>query len=72
MFDLIITALVEFVGEDGSLSAFADDIGVYVGDIIIILMVLVLLLGSIGAAACFKLNWKKTHMVNFSKFSFST
>ena len=65
----IIKALVKFVGEDGSLSAFAGDIGVSVGDIIRISMVLVLLLGSIGAAACFKLHWKKIHIVNFAGFS---
>ena len=34
IFDPIIRALVELVGEDGSLSAFADDIGISVGDII--------------------------------------
>ena len=69
IFDPIIRALVELVGEDGSLSAFADDIGISVGDIIRILFILVPLLGSIGAATCLKLNWKKTHIVNFSKFS---
>ena len=51
-----------------SLSAFADDIGVSVGDVIRILMVLVLVLGSIGAA---KLKRKKLHNVNFSKMSIS-
>ena len=69
IFDPIIRALVELVGEDGSLSAFADDIGISVGDIIRILFILVPLLGSIGAATCLKLNWKKTRIVNFSKFS---
>ena len=69
IFGPIIRALVEHVGEDGSLSAFADDIGVSVGDIIIILVVLVLLLGSIGVATCLKFNWKRTHIVTFSKIS---
>ena len=68
IFDPIIRALVELVGEDGSLSAFADDIGVSVGDIIRILFIIVPLLGSIGAATCLKLNWKKAHIVDFSKF----
>ena len=69
VFDPIIRALVELVGEDGSLSAFADDIGVSVGDIIRALLVLVPILGPIGAATCLKLNWKKTHIVNFFKLS---
>ena len=69
VFDPIIRALVELVKEVGSLSAFADDIGVSVGDIISALLVLVPILGPVEAAACLKLNWKKTHIVNFSKFS---
>ena len=67
-FDPIIRALVELVGEDGSFSAFADDIGVSVGDVIRALLVLVPILGPIEAATCLRLNWKRTHIVNFSKF----
>ena len=70
-FDPITSALIELVGEDGSLSAFADDIGVSVGDIIRALLALVPILGPIGAATCFKLNWKRTHIVNFLSFYFS-
>ena len=51
VFDPIIRALVELVGEDGSLSAFADDVGVSVGDIIRASLTLVLILGPIGAAS---------------------
>ena len=69
VFDSIIGALVELVRGVGSLSAFADDIGVSVGDIIRALLILVPILGPIEAAACLKLNWKKAHIVNFSKFS---
>ena len=69
VFDPIIRALVELVKEVGSLSAFADDIGVSVGGIIRALLVLVPILGPIEAATCLKLYWKKTHIVNFSKFS---
>ena len=72
VFDPITRALVELVGEDGSLSAFADDIGVPVGDIIRALLVLVPVLGPIAAATCLKFKWKKTHIVNFSKFLFSS
>ena len=64
-----IRALVEIVGEDGSISAFADDIGVFVEDIIRALLVLVLILSSIGAATCLKLYWKKTHIANFYKLT---
>ena len=69
VFDPIIRALVELIKEVGGLSAFADDIGVAVGDIISALSVLVPILGPIEAATCLKLNWEKTHTVNFSKFS---
>ena len=55
VFDPIIRALVEIVREVGSLSAFAGDIGVSVGDIIRALMVLVPILGPIEAATCLKL-----------------
>ena len=69
VFDPIIRALVELVGEAGSLSAVADDIGVSVGDSIRALLVLVPILGPMKAATCLKLSWKKTHIANFSKFS---
>ena len=71
VFDPIIRALVELVKEVGSLSAFAGDIGVSVGDIISALLILVPILGPIEAATCLKLNRKRTHIVNFSKFSIS-
>ena len=71
VFDPIIKYLVELVGEVGSFSAFADDIGVSVGDIIRALLIIVPVLGPIEAATCLKLNWKKTHIVNFPKFSIS-
>ena len=67
VFDPIIRALVELVGGMGAF-AFADDIGASVGDVIRALLVLVPVLGPIGAATCLKLNWKKTHIVNLSKF----
>ena len=67
--DPVIRALVELVKEVGSLSAFADDIGVSVGDIISALLILVPVLGPIEAATCLKLNLEKTHIVNFSNFS---
>ena len=53
--DPVIRALVELVKEVGSLSAFADDIGVSVGDIISALLILVPILGPIEAATCLKL-----------------
>ena len=66
VFDPTVRALVELIKEVGSLSAFADDIGVFVGDIISALLIIVPILGPIEAATCLKLNWKKTHIVNFS------
>ena len=69
IFDPIVRALVELVRDLGCLSAFADDIGISVGDIIRALLVLVPILGPIEAATCLKLTWKKTCIVNFSKFS---
>ena len=71
VFGPVIRALVELVREVWSLSAFAGDVGVSVGDIIRALLVLVPILGPIEAATCLKPNWKKTHIVNFSKFSIS-
>ena len=67
--DPIIRALVELIKDVGGLPAFAADIGVSVGDITSALLVLVPILGPIEVATCLNLNWKKTHVVNFSKFS---
>ena len=73
VFDPIVRALIELVRDLGCLSAFADDIGISVGDIIRALLVLVPILGPIEAATCLELNWKRTCIVNFRQiFYFPT
>ena len=69
IFDPVIRCLLEALGTCGSLSAFADDIGIATGDVITVLSRVVPVLGSVQAATCLTLNWGKTFLVNFSRFS---
>ena len=74
--DPIIRALVELikevVKEVGSLSAFADDIGVSVWDMISALLILVPIFGPIEAATCLKLIGRRRTSPTFLNFQFSS
>ena len=53
----------------GHASAFADDVGLALPDVIRGLRQLVVLLDQVGSASGLHLNWTKTVLLNFSKFS---
>ena len=56
-------------GVGGHASAFADDVGLALPDVVNGLRQLVILLDLVGAASGLHLNWVKTVLLNFSRFS---
>ena len=56
-------------GSRGGASAFADDVGLAYPDAVTGIRLLVPLLDLVGAASCLRLNWSKTVLLNFSRFS---
>ena len=70
LFDPIFRAIRETMSDvGGHASAFADDVGLALPDVIRGLRQLVILLDQVGAASGLHLNWTKTVLLNFSKFS---
>ena len=70
LFDPISRAIRETMSDvGGHASAFADDVGLALPGVIHGLRQLVILLDQVGSASGLDLNWTKTVLLNFSKFS---
>ena len=70
LFDPVFRAIRETMSDVGGHdSAFADDVGLVLPDVIRGLRQLVILLDLVGAASGLHLNWSKTVLLKFSRFS---